>query len=100
MALPTFNNLKGLDVSFNGEPFCNVSTGTGSLDGLDTAYEGEPFSGTKAASGGGDVEIQPDPGLITASGVLAGFKISIPSSPGVIASAGVCGDIRFLNPAK
>ena len=94
MALPTFTNLKGLDVSFNGEPFCNVSTGTGSLGGLDTAYEGEPFSGTKAASGGGGVDIQPDPGLITASGVLAGFKISIPSSPGVITSAGVCGDIK------
>ena len=97
MALPTFNNLTGLDVSFNGEPFCNVSTGTDSLDGLDTAYEGEPFSGTKAASGGGGgVDIQPDPGLITASGVLAGFKITIPSSPGVIASAGVCGNINIF----
>jgi len=95
MALPTFNNLKGLDVSFNGEPFCNVSIGNGSLDGLDTAYEGEPFSGTKAASGGG-VDIQPDPGLITASGFFAGLKINLPSAPGVIASAGVCGNISVF----
>ena len=94
MALPTFNDLTGLDVSFNGEPFCNISTGTASLDGLDTAYEGEPFSGTEAPSGGSNVEIQPDPGLVTSSGVFAGLKISLPSTPGVIASAGVCGDIE------
>jgi len=96
MALPTFTNLKGMDFSFNGEPFCNVSTGTGSLGGLDTAYEGEPFSGTKAASGGGGVTLQPDPGIVTASGVLAGFKISIPSSPGVSTASAVCGDIKVV----
>ncbi len=94
MALPTFDNLTGLDVSFNGEPFCNVSTGTASLDGLDTAYEGEPFSGTEAPSSGGDVEIQPDPGLITSIGVFTGIKIRLPSSPGMVTSAGVCGDIE------
>jgi hypothetical protein len=94
MALPTFNDLTGLDVSFNGEPFCNVSTGTTSINGLDSAYEGEPFSGTEATGGGGDVEIQPEPGLITLNAVFAGFKISLPSSPGVIASAGVCGNIE------
>jgi|AMWB02.1.fsa_nt_gi hypothetical protein len=96
MALPTFNDLTGLDVSFNGEPFCNISTGTGSLDGLDTAYNGEPFSGTEAPSGGSNVEIQPGPGIITSSGVFAGINTRLPSAPGVIASSGVCGDIEII----
>jgi hypothetical protein len=96
MALPTFNDLTGLDVSFNGEPFCNISTGTGSLDGLDTAYNGEPFSVTEAPSGGSNVEIQPDPGIVTSSGVFAGIKIILPSAPGLIASTGVCGDFEII----
>jgi len=96
MALPTFTNLKGLDFSFNGESFCNISTGTGSLDGLDTPYEGEPFSGTKAASGGGVVTLQPAPGLVTASGVLAGLITSFPISPGLSTASAVCGDITIV----
>ena len=96
MALPTFNDLKGLDVSFNGEPFCNISTGTGSLNGLDTAYNGEPFSGTEAPGGGSNVKIQPDPGIVTSSGVFAGIKTRLPSAPGAIASSGVCGDIEII----
>jgi len=94
MGLPTFNDLTGLDVSFNGEPFCNISTRSDSLDGLDTAYNGEPFSGTEAPSGGSNVEIQPDPGIVTSSGVSAGIKTRLPSTPGVITSAGMCGDIE------
>ncbi|MDO9110270.1 MAG: hypothetical protein Q7U40_06410 [Desulfatirhabdiaceae bacterium] len=96
MALPNFNDLTGLDVSFNGEPFCNIATGTGSLDGLDTTYEGEPFSGTKAPSSGGNVVIQPDPGLVTSSGVIAGLSVVLPAAPGEIAASGVCGDIKVV----
>jgi hypothetical protein len=96
MALSTFNDLKGLDVSFNGEPFCNISSSSNGLDGLDTAYNGEPFSGTEAPSGGSNVEIQPDPGIVTASGVFAGIKTRLPSTPGLIASTGVCGDIEII----
>ncbi len=96
MTLLDFNNLKGLDVSFNGEPFCNISTRSNSLDGLDTAYIGEPFSGTKAPSGGSNVEIHPDPGIVTSSGVFAGIKTRLPGAPGTIASSGVCGDIEIV----
>lgn len=70
MALPTYSDLKSLDYAFAGGPFCNVGVADSiDFNGLDFAFQGEPFSGTKAPSGGGDVEIQPDPGLITASGV-------------------------------
>ena len=75
MALLTFNNLTGLDVSFNGEPFCNISTGTSSLDGLDTAYVGEPFYGTEAGGGGGDIEIQAPAGIIATGGVFSGISV-------------------------
>jgi hypothetical protein len=96
MALPNFNNLKGLDASFNGEPFCNIATGTGSLDGLDTTYEGEPFSGTKAPSGGGNVVIQPDPAFATASGVLSRISVVLPAGLGAITATADCGDIKII----
>ena len=94
MALLTFNNLTGLDVSFNGEPFCNISTGTSSSDGLDTAYDGEPFYGTEAGGGGGDIEIQAPAGIITTGGVFSGISVCFSMLPGVIAASANCGEIK------
>ena len=95
MALVTFNNLTGLDFSFNGEPFCNVSTGVGSLDGLDAAYEGEPFAGTEVGGGGGeDIAVQAPAGVVTGGGGFFGISIVLTMAPGVIAASGICGEIN------
>ena len=50
MALPTYNELKGLDWGYGGQPFLNTPAKTTDLTSLDYAYQANPFDGNNYGS--------------------------------------------------